>query len=81
MNNLVQGLWEVIADAGTQPWQTVQYNNSPWAAVYAPSSQADAATSANPKNPALAGSVFRAKQSAAVTTQNGAIVTTFDTLA
>jgi|8_EtaG_2_1085327.scaffolds.fasta_scaffold12252_2 hypothetical protein len=81
MNNLIKGIWEVIADAGTQPWQSVQYNNSPWAAVYSPTSQDDAATAANPKNPALAGSVFTAKQSAPVTTQNGAIVTTFDTLA
>ena len=68
LNAVIRTLWNIITGAASQPWNQPIYggDNYIWdnSSVQPASSVADSATAANPKNPALAGSVFRSKQGA-----------------
>ena len=72
--NVVRAFWGAITKAQELPWNMVSYPAPGQALtlmVEPASSVASSQTASNPKNPALAGSVFRSKQSTLVASKAG----------
>ena len=72
--NVQRAFWSAITKAQELPWNMVSYPAPGQALtlmVEPANSVASSQTAANPKNPALAGSVFRSKQSTLVASKAG----------